>query len=161
MNKLITALALLSVLSCSKTETGGNTPPVKPNATKEGDGKDTKGLLGKAKEAVGNIKENATSPLDDKSLTSLVGVANDLKAELGKAAATGEALDMKMLMAKAKDLKTVAEKHGIKVSELTGLVARVTSVMGAMKSGTIPESLKADVEAINKHKTELQALFQK
>lgn len=158
MKTLLTVLPLVLLFSCSKAETGGTTPGTKTPAEVK-DPKD-KGLLDKAKEAMGNVKEGASTPLDDKTVTSLMAIANDLKAEVAKAGGA-QGMDMKALMAKAKDLKAVAEKNGMKLSELTGVVTRVTTVMGAIKSGNVPENLKGDVAALEKHKAELQALFQK
>ena len=157
MNHRILALSLFALCACSKTEPTGGTPPAPKPAVNEAD---KKGLLDKAKEAAGNIKENASTPLTEKSVTDVLGVAKDLKAELAKAG-EGGAMDLKTMIAKAKDLKTVAEKHGLKTSELTGLVARVSMVMGALNSGNVPDNLKTEASLLTKHQTELQALFQK
>lgn len=153
MNKLSLLLPLALLLCCSKPEngTGGQNPAGDTPAPQ-------KSLVDKAKEAAANVKEAATTPLDDKSLTRLAAVAKDLQAELAKDGGA-QAKDMKTLIAKAKDIKVIAEKNGLKVSELTGLVARLGTVMGAVKSGNVPDNLKADVAAIEKHK-ELRALFE-
>jgi hypothetical protein len=153
MKKTLALLPFALLLSCSKTDAGG-TPPAGTTPPAAG-----KNLLDKAKEAASNMKGAATTPLDDKSVANLMGIAKELQAELNGAG--GAQMDMKALMAKAKDLKVISEKHGVKVSELTGLVGRVAMVMGAMKDGNIPENLKGDVAVIEKHQAELQALFQK
>ena len=153
MNKPLALVSFLLLIACAKTETEAAAPGGTPAAAKE------KGLLDKAKEAAGNLKGAASTPLDDKSVGSLLAIAKDLKAELD--ATGGAQMDMKALMAKAKDLKAISERHGLKVSELTGVVGRVTMVLGAMQSGNVPENLKADAAVIGKHQTELQALFQK
>lgn len=158
MKKTLALLPFALVLACSKTDAGGATPAgtTPGGTTPPAAGKN---LIDKAKEAASNMKGAATTPLDDKSVASLMGIAKDLQAEL--AAAGGAQMDMKALMAKAKDLKVISEKHGVKLSELTGLVGRVAMVMGAMKEGNVPENLKGDVAVIQKHQAELQALFQK
>jgi hypothetical protein len=155
MKPLTLLLPLVLLFACSKPDAGtqgaGKTPAADSPAPQ-------KSLVDKAKEAAANVKEAATTPLDDKSLTRLAAVAKDLQAELGKDGAA-QAKDMKTLLAKAKDIKVIAEKNGLKVSELTGLVARLGTVMSAVKSGNVPEQLQADVAAIEKHK-ELRALFE-
>lgn len=161
MNRTLTLLVFTLALVSCKQDTPAPSGAPKPEAPAPGGAeKDKKGLLDKAKEAVGNFKENASAPLSDSSMKSLIAIANDLKGELGKAA-EGSGMDMKTMMSKAKDLKAVSEKHGIKVSELSGLVTRVTGVMGAIKSGNVPESLKADVAVVGKFQSELQSLFGK
>lgn len=144
------------MVACGKPDSSKADNPAAPNAATS----DKKGLLDKAKEAASNIKENATAPLTEKSVVGLLGVANDLGAEIGKTE-TGQPMDMKTLLAKAKDIKAVAEKHGMKTSELTGLVARVAAVMGAVNSGNVPDELKADALLLEKHKAELQGLFRR
>jgi hypothetical protein len=154
MHKTLALLSFALLIACSKTD-AGTTPPAgtPPAVTKE------KGLLDKAKEAAGNLKGAASTPLDDKSVGSLLAIAKDLKAELD--ATGGAQMDMKALMAKAKDLKVISERHGLKVSELTGVVGRVTMVLGTMQNGNVPENLKGDAAVLGKHQTELQALFSK
>lgn len=154
MPKTLVLLSFALLIACSKTDPG-TTPPAgpAPAVAKE------KGLLDKAKEAASNLKGAASTPLDDKSVGSLLAIAKDLKTELNAAGAAP--MDMKALMAKAKDLKAISENRGLKVSELTGLVGRVAVVLGAMQEGNVPENLKADAAVIGKHQTELQALFQK
>jgi hypothetical protein len=154
MNKFSLLLPLALLLCCSKPENGtpgGKTPAGETPAPQ-------KSLVDKAKEAAANVKEAATTPLDDKSLTRLAAIAKDLQAEMAKDGGA-QAKDMKTLIAKAKDIKVIAERNGLKVSELTGLVARLGTVMSAVKSGNVPDNLKADVAAIEKHK-ELRALFE-
>lgn len=155
MNKTFALVPFLLLLSCSKTEPGAAAPGETPAVAKEKE----KGLLDKAKEAAGNLKGAASTPLDDKSVGSLLAIAKDLKAELD--AAGGAQMDMKALMAKAKDLKVISERHGLKVSELTGVVGRVTMVLGAMQNGNVPENLKGDAAVLQKHDAALQALFGK
>jgi hypothetical protein len=155
MNKLSLLLPLALLLCCSKEPVeaapGGTTPAgVSPAAQKS--------LVDKAKDAAANLKTAATTPLDDKSLTQLAAVAKDLQAQMARDGAV-EARDMKTLIAKAKDLKAITEQHGLELSELTGLVARFSTVMGAVRSGNVPDNLKADVAAIEKHR-DLKALFQ-
>lgn len=156
MNGRAITFSLLLLVGCGKADDAKSTDPLTPNAAAA----DKKHLLDKAKDAVGNIKEGATTPLTEKSVSNLLGVVNDLKAEIGKVDA-GKAMDMKALMSKAKDLKAIAEKHGLKTSELTGLVARVAAVMSAVNSGQVPDELKADAALLEQHKAELQGLFQK
>lgn len=153
MNKTFALVPFLLLLACTKTEPAAPAPGETPAVAKE------KGLLDKAKEAAGNLKGAASTPLDDKSLGRLLAIAKDLKAELD--ATGGAQMDMKALMAKAKDLKAISERHGLKVSELTGVVGRVTMVLGAMQNGNVPENLKGDAAVVGKHQTELQALFSK
>lgn len=161
MNRTLAVLGLFLALVSCKQDKSAPTGTGKQETPAAGDAeKDKKGLLDKAKEAVGNFKENASAPLTDSSMKSLIAIANDLKGELGKAA-EAPGMDMKTLMSKAKDLKGVSEKNGVKVSELGGLVTRVTAVMGAIKSGNVPENMKADVVVVDKFKVELQSLFGK
>lgn len=154
MRRLTLLLPILA-WSCSKAEPTPPTPPPTPTPAAA-----AKNVVDKAKEALNNIKEGASTPLDNKSLTQLVAVVKDLQAELAESqAAGGGKPDLKTMMAKAKDLKGIAEKNGLKLSELTGVVARLTTVMGALRAGDVPEALQADVKALEKHK-ELKALFQ-
>lgn len=162
MKHSILVVFLLAFAGCSKTDGAApaNNQTPTPNADKPADPA-KKGLLDKAKEAVSNIKEGASTPLTSKSVTDLLGVANDLKAEFATAAGQAQGMDLKSMIAKAKDLKTVAEQHGFKTSELTGLVTRVGTVMSAINSGNIPENLKPDVAVLEQYKAQLQALFGK
>ena len=153
MNKTLALVPFLLLLACAKTEPGAAAPGGTPAVAKE------KGLLDKAKEAAGNLKGAASTPLDDKSVGSLLAIAKDLKAELD--ATGGAQMDMKALMAKAKDLKAISERHGLKVSELTGVVGRVTMVLGAMQNGNVPENLMGDAAVLQKHEAAVQALFGK
>jgi hypothetical protein len=158
MTPRILALACLFLIAaCTEAEkpTGGGTANIPAAPTQD----DKKGLVDKAKEAMGNFKQNAEAPLTKKSVSSLLAIANDLKAEAG-AGAQGP-MNLQAMVAKAKDIKAVADKHGLKPSELTGLLARVTTVLGAMNSGNVPENLRADAAVLEKHQKELQTLFAK
>lgn len=174
MKNCILAISLLAFAGCSKSDgttptnapanTPANTPTNAPadaptTPTDAGDAK--KSLLDKAKEAVNNVKQGATTPLTSKAVTDLLGVANDLKLQLATAAGQVQNMSLETMIAKAKDLGAIAEKHGFKTSELTGLVTRVGAVMTAISSGNIPDNLKADAQVLEQFKAQLQALFTK